>query len=276
MTVITRSKSDRRPWLVMVRAGFIAATALSLGACQTTGSSLLSSKPQQDLTTASLGNVSIKETAAAGKRWKADKKNVNAGLDYAARLKALGQTSDQMQVLDELTKLNPQNTELQVMYGKELILAGQSRRGQHILEQVVKSGKADWKTYSALGSALDQQGKHAQARGYYEAALKSRPGEISILNNMAMSYMLDGDLVKAEQLFKQLDAMPNSGQHPRIRQNLALTVGLQGRFDEARDIASRDLPPDKVEANLVFLKTMLAQQNTWQKLQSGGAQPTSG
>ena len=98
-------------------------------------------------------------------------------------------------------------------------------------------GKADWKTYSALGSALDQQGQHAKARGYYKSALQARPGEMSIMNNMAMSYLLSGDLTKSEQLFKELDAMPSSSSEPRIRQNLALSVGLQGRFDEARDIA---------------------------------------
>jgi Flp pilus assembly protein TadD len=44
-----------------------------------------------------------------------------------------------------------------------------------------------------------------------------------------------------------------------VRQNLALAVGLQGRFEEARDIASRDLPPDTVEANLTYLRSMLSQ-----------------
>jgi Flp pilus assembly protein TadD len=51
-----------------------------------------------------------------------------------------------------------------------------------------------------------------------------------------------------------------------VRQNLALVVGLQGRFDEARQIASADLPPDQVEANMAYLQKMLAQPNTWQQL----------
>jgi Flp pilus assembly protein TadD len=51
-----------------------------------------------------------------------------------------------------------------------------------------------------------------------------------------------------------------------LRQNLALVVGLQGRFDEARQIASVDLPPDEVEANMAYLQKMLAQPNTWQQL----------
>ena len=268
-----REFGNRRHLRLVARFSLIALVAVSMAACKTTS---LSSNSSSDVSTASLGQASIKETAEAGKRWKADKKNKRLGLQYAGRLKTLGQTNDQLKVLGELAGLHPDDSQLQVKYGKELIVAGQSARGQAVLQKVADAGKADWKTYSALGSALDQQGKHAKARGYYQAALKSRPGEVSILNNMAMSHLLGGDLAKSESIFKQLDAMPSSTSEPRIRQNLALSVGLQGRFDEARSIASRDLPPEAVEANLAYLKKMLAQPNTWQKLTPGTAKPTAG
>jgi len=273
MSVIYRDRNAHRPLKLAVRFSLMAFAAVSLAACKTTS---LSDSSSGTMATASLGEVSIKETAAVGNRWKANKSNKKLGLQYAGRLKSLGQVRNQLKVMDELTRLHPQDTQLQVVYGKELIISGQTARGQSVLQKVADAGKADWKAYSALGSALDQQGKHAKARNYYEAALKSRPGEISILNNMAMSHLLEGDLAQSETLFKQIDAMPSSGSEPRIRQNLALSVGLQGRFDEAREIASRDLPPEAVEANLAYLKKMLAQPNTWQKLQPGAPQPTAG
>jgi Flp pilus assembly protein TadD len=43
----------------------------------------------------------------------------------------------------------------------------------------------------------------------------------------------------------------------RIRQNLALVVGLQGRFDEAEGIVKADLPVDEAAANVAYLKQML-------------------
>ena len=52
----------------------------------------------------------------------------------------------------------------------------------------------------------------------------------------------------------------------RVRQNLALAVGLQGRFDEASRIASEDLPPDQAQANVAYLRAMLSQPNTWKQL----------
>ena len=51
-------------------------------------------------------------------------------------------------------------------------------------------------------------------------------------------------------MLRELMTATGSAMRTRVRQNLALVVGLQGRFDEARKIASEDLPPDQVDANL--------------------------
>jgi Flp pilus assembly protein TadD len=59
----------------------------------------------------------------------------------------------------------------------------------------------------------------------------------------------------------------------RVRQNLALVVGLQGRFTEAESIARADLPSDEAAANVTYLRQMLAQQNGW-KPQGEAPKPT--
>jgi Flp pilus assembly protein TadD len=51
-----------------------------------------------------------------------------------------------------------------------------------------------------------------------------------------------------------------------VRQNLALVVGLQGRFDEAEKIAAQELSPEQAQANIAYLRQMLAQQNAWSQL----------
>jgi Flp pilus assembly protein TadD len=42
-----------------------------------------------------------------------------------------------------------------------------------------------------------------------------------------------------------------------------LVIGLQGRFDEARAILAAELPPDQVEANMAYIRSLLTQQNRW-------------
>ena len=222
--------------------------------------------PVDPLTTSSTDTVSIKETAALGQRWRKDPADERLGLAYAAQLKSLGQTEQQLEVLRTLVAHHPTDQKLMIAYGKELAGAGQTAQAAGVLEQAVALGNADWKAYSALGSALDQQGKYAEARSNYERALKIAPNQVSVLNNLGMSYALEGNLAKAEETLKQASAAPGAKAEPRIRQNLALVVGLQGRFEEARQIASEDLPPDQVEANMAYLQKMLSQPNTWQQL----------
>ncbi len=225
------------------------------------------------LTTGSTAPPSMRETAAIGQRWQKNPDDVRLGLSYAGRLKALGQTEQQLRVMKTLADRHPKDQHIVVLYGKQLAEAGQTAQAEGVLEQAIASGGSqDWKTYSALGSVLDQQGKYPAARQNYELALKIAPQQITVLNNFAMSYALEGNLKKAESTLREASELPAGKTEPRIRQNLALVVGLQGRFEEARQIASQDLPADQVEANMAYLQKMLSQPNTWQQLQ----QPTSG
>jgi Flp pilus assembly protein TadD len=67
--------------------------------------------------------------------------------------------------------------------------------------------------------------------------------------------MLSKDLVKAEATLRQ--AYASTKADGRVRQNLALVVGLQGRFTEAESIVKADLPPEEAAANVAYLKEML-------------------
>ena len=240
----------------------IALSSLALGACQNKSAGLDGADPMATGST----SPSLKETAEVGKRWQADPKNLRLGMAYAAQLKQLGQVEQQMQVLGTLMQYHPQDKTLLTHYGRELAQSGQTEQAQDVLARAITAGSTDWKVYSAMGSTLDQQAKYAEAREYYQRALKVAPGNIAVMNNLGMSYALEGNLPQAEKTLREASDLPSGKSEPRVRQNLALVVGLQGRFDEARQIASADLPPDQVEANMAFLQKMLAQPNTWQQL----------
>jgi len=245
--------------------GLLVIVAVGAGACQSTSSSTGLDGPGSAIG-ASAAEGSIKDTAQAGQQWRADPGNVELGLAYAANLQALDQIDDQMKVLDELARRNPEDSKLAAYYGKQLTYNGRAADGERTLRRLVAAGKADWRVHSALGSALDQQGKFTEARQQYAVAVEAGAKKLTVLNNIGMSYMLEGDLKAAEATLREASSLPDGDAEPRVRQNLALVVGLQGRFEEARDIASRDLPPEMVEANLVYLRSMLSQPNTWQKL----------
>jgi Flp pilus assembly protein TadD len=237
--------------------------AFAMSACQSKTASL---DKLDDMTTGSTGEASFKRTAELGNQWSKDKKNLQLGIAYADGLEKLGQTDQQVQVLQAVASLNPSNAGVQSLYGKKLIAAGHPEEAAAVLQKLSDSGSTDWRTLSALGSAYDQQGQYAKARETYQKALALQPNQISVLNNMGMSHALEGNLKQAETTLRDATALPEGKSLPRLRQNLALVVGLQGRFEESRTIASADLPPEEVEANMAYLQKMLSQPNTWQQL----------
>ena len=106
-------------------------------------------------------------------------------------------------------------------------------------------------------------GRHEEAQRYYGTALRLAPDEPSVLSNLGLSYALSKDLVRAETTLRRAAAQPHVD--PRVRKNLALVVGLQGRWSEADGIAASGLPPDEGTPHVAHLRQMLALQNGWKQ-----------
>ncbi len=94
---------------------------------------------------------------------------------------------------------------------------------------------------------------------YYASALKIAPDEPSVLSNLGLSYVLSKELPKAEEILRR--AYASTKADARVRQNLGLVVGLQGRFAEAESIVRADLPEDEAAANVAYLKQMLSRKD---------------
>src|SRR5258705_9250632 len=92
----------------------------------------------------------------------------------------------------------------------------------------------DWRILSVQGAPLDQLGRYDEARQYYTSALKIAPDEPSVLSNLGLSYVLSKDLPKAEETLRRANS--HADADPRVRLNLALAAGLQGRLAEAPTI----------------------------------------
>ncbi|MEP7030543.1 MAG: tetratricopeptide repeat protein [Pseudolabrys sp.] len=241
--------------------------ALPLAACKTTGSGD---------TTGSIGGSNTPRSEGEwrqslevwGQRYRDDNTDVPAALNYARALRATEQRSQAVAVLEQATIRNPGNMALLGAYGRALADAGDLNQALDVLGRAHTPDNPDWRILNAQGAVLDQMGRHAEAQRHYSAALKIVPDDPSVLSNLGLSYALMKDLKHAEVTLRRAMAQPNPG--PKVRQNLALVVGLRGRFDDAERIARADLPENEAAANVQYLREMLAQQNQWKKL---GKQP---
>ena len=224
----------------------------SLAGCQTmsdvTGS--LASKSE-----AEPAGDSRRAVEVYGERYRANVKDAEAALAYGQALRANGQRAQATAVLEQATLANPGNKALLAAYGRSLVDNGNFQQAFDVLSKAHSPDNPDWRILSVQGTTLDQLGKHEEARRYYESALKIAPGEPSVLSNLGLSYMLSRDLPRAEEVLRQ--AYTNPKADSRVRQNLGLVVGLQGRFAEAVDIVKADVPPEAAAANVAYLKEML-------------------
>ena len=80
-----------------------------------------------------------------------------------------------------------------------------------------------------------------------------------MLSNLGLSYVLSKDLPKAEETLRR--AYGRADANPRVRQNLALVVGLQGRLAEAESIVKADQPAEEAAANVAYLRRLLSRKD---------------
>jgi Flp pilus assembly protein TadD len=237
---------------LLASAAVTATLAAGLGGCQTmsdiTGS--ISSKAEASPDTDPRHAVDV-----YGERYRANPKDADAALAYGQALRATGQRAQAAAVLEQATISHPGNKALLAGYGRALADNGNFQQAFDVLSRAHTPENPDWRILSVQGTALDQLGRHDEARGYYNSALKISPGEPSVLSNLGLSYVLSKDLPKAEEALRQ--AYDSGKADARVRQNLGLVVGLQGRFAEAESIVKADLPPDEAAANVAYLKQML-------------------
>jgi Flp pilus assembly protein TadD len=203
-----------------------------------------------------------------GQRYRANSQDVEAALRYAVALRHIGQRQQAVAVLEQCAMLNPKNHAVLGAYGRALADAGNYTQALEMLTRAHSPDQPDWRILSVQGAVLDQMGRPEEARQYYQSALRIVPDDPSVLSNLGLSYALSKDLPRAEETLRR--AIDRTGADRRVRQNLALVIGLQGRFDEAEKIARADLPPDEAAGNVTYLRQMLAQPNSWKKLARPG------
>jgi Flp pilus assembly protein TadD len=248
-------------------AGMVVASALLLGACSTTSRETTSSIPRLNKPIETMNEAELAAAARSiGAEYARKPKDRNAGLNYAALLRMTGRNDQALAVMRQVAINFPSDRAVLAAYGKALAGAGQFEQALAAINRAQTPDRPDWRLKSAEGAILDQMGRPEEARAAYRDALDIQPNEPSVLSNLGMSYLLVRDLKTAETYLRS--AINQPGADSRIRQNLALVVGLQGRFQEAENIARQELTAEQAEANVAYLKAMLAQDNSWQKLSS--------
>ncbi|MEX6505156.1 tetratricopeptide repeat protein [Jiella sp. M17.18] len=252
----------RQGLLCAAAAALLAGSGCASVSNETTGSISRSgsAKPISEMSPAELQGA----LQSYDRAYNAEPKDKRVGMGYAAALQMAGRNDQSLAVMRQVAIAHPNDREVLSAYGKALAASGDLPKALETIRRAQTPDSPDWRLLSAEGAILDQMGQFDQARVLYRKALDIQPNDPSVLSNLGMSYLLGNDLKSAESYLRAAAAQP--GGDSRIRQNLALVVGLQGRFEEAQKIATSELSPEDAAANVAYLKQMLNQQNTWSML----------
>lgn len=200
-------------------------------------------------------------------QYKARPQDRDVVIHYAAALRAAGQSQQAAAALEQVMAVYPGDVDLAIAYAKALTSMGQFSQSIAVLDGAIRPDAPDWNALLVKGATLDQMGRNGEARALYAQAGTIAPGEAAIETNLGLSFAMTNELPTAERHLRR--AVQMRGATTQTRQNLALVVGLQGRFDECRALYAAELPPEQVEANMAYVRALLTQQNRWDAIGNG-------
>jgi Flp pilus assembly protein TadD len=190
-----------------------------------------------------------------------------ASMNYARALRALTRYTEAVSVMQAAAVKAPKDFEVLGAYGKALADAGRFEQAKDVLTRAYPAERPDWTIMSVQGSVDDRLNDHEAAQRFYRDALKIAPGEPSVLSNLGLSYALTKQLGLAEDTLRQAAASPRADA--RVRQNLALVLALDGKFAEAEQVSRQDMSAEEASRNVMAIRDMIAQNDSWKTLQSG-------
>lgn len=193
-----------------------------------------------------------------------------AGVKAAEALRELGRHQEAADMAQRVLLVQPTNYEAMLEVGRGHIARGQAFYGIQALERARDARPGDWRPWSLLGTAYEQVRRNDDARAAWAQALAISPENPNVLSNMAISAMSRGDMAGAEPLLRRAAAQP--GASLKVRLNLAMALGLNGKLGEAEQMLRRDLPPEQADKNLDWLRARAGggavdNARTWSSLQ---------
>ncbi len=189
-----------------------------------------------------------------------------AALELARIVRILGNPERAAEVASQALTLYPKDADLLLVAGQALIENARGARAIDFLQSASVLAPGNWRTHLALGVAYDQISKPVRARAAFNHALALQPNNPGILSNLGLNYASDGDPAMAERYLRQAVAHP---QAPiQARQNLALVLALQGKFDEANALAAEDLSIEMASQNVDYVRSMVVRPRRWESLRN--------
>ena len=247
--------------------------ALALAGCQT-------ARGPEPAYTGSIGSSTVitpsdlspEQALAAVQQWGGsygrNAQDKVAALNYAAALRAAGETKQAVAVMRKAAIYHPTDREVLASLGKALAADGSFQEALATVRRAQRADNPDWQLLAAEGAILDSLGKNDEARKIYRQALVLAPGEPQILNNLGLSYLLTNELEQAEEVLRQAAASPKATL--KTRQNLELVLRMRAKGGTSGAAVELPEPAAMSEAEPAEPAEASDQQDPWKEIAQSG------
>ncbi len=134
--------------------------------------------------------------------------------------------------------------ETRALLGDAYLAAGRFASAERSFQDAMELGKIDARTILSLGLAQLGQGKAEQAKALVVSNRQYIPA-----SDYGLALAMSGDSKTAVEVLEQTVRGPNADG--RARQNLGLAYALDGRWQEAKLMASQDVAPELVNDRIM-------------------------
>jgi Flp pilus assembly protein TadD len=174
----------------------------------------------------------------------ADFSSPEEALKLAVSLREAGADGEAFSLLGRAHRRFPQSSAISSAYGRLALILGHEELAAGLLTAAVAADPGDWRALSALGVLDNRRGRLPEARKSLMRARELSAEDAMVLNNLALSDLLEGDAASAIPLFRRALASPalKPTHGVRIRRNLAVALAVDGQFDAADQLAGSPLP----------------------------------
>ncbi|MFM5950035.1 MAG: tetratricopeptide repeat protein [Novosphingobium sp.] len=161
----------------------------------------------------------------------------------AKKALANGQVEKAIAMAEDLVAANPKEAGYRSILGQAYLRAGRFESAAQSLDDAMKLGDNSARTALSLSLAYSGMGKDREAVAILDDWRDAIP-----VADLGLAYALAGESNRGVAILS--DALRGGENTPKLRQNLAYAFALDGRWREARLMASQDVPADKLDGRI--------------------------
>lgn len=172
-------------------------------------------------------------------------------LELARSLQQTGASAEAFSILVSAHARYPESQAILSAYGRQAALMGRDMLALRLLKRAIGADSKDWRALSAYAVVAKRQGHDEEARQAFARAHTVSGANTASLNNLGMSYLLEGRAPEAATIFRQALMAPDIKRSHSllVKRNLAVALAVQGNFDTADRLAGFALPRELENAD---------------------------